>query len=462
MSFIYPGGDAQVTPNIGLATYGMDEVLAENMIIIDAAIGSGGSTVEVNGVSISNPNFNNTTPAAPSGKTNVIWQVDGSGNVSAYITTPAAAPVTSVFGRTGAVVATTGDYSVAQITGAAPLASPAFTGNPIAPTPITSDNSTSISTTAFVKAQGYITSSPVTSVFGRTGAVVAATNDYATTQINGMPASNGAVGQVLQSNGTSYFNNSLLSLPYVNPTFISAIIRFTGATTGPRTVYTVPANRRAVAVSLTLYNDTGSAANFQLTVNIGGTHYPVNPASASIAAGASLNQFPLGCPILEAGEIFEINNNAGTSYNVVVGVVEFDNTSSIRSVRIFSDGVTTAGNSGKIVNGDAIMYQVTSGKTAYILSLGAQAAPSSPLSLAPGTGFGYSNISGANRTIHFNIFANGGTAGNTNQITAPTTGTNATETSSGLSSTLGSQDCLSINCNSNAAGQMSWVNVIEI
>ncbi len=41
--------------------------------------------------------------------------------------------VTSVFGRTGAVVAGSGDYSVAQVTGAAPLASPTFTGTPIVP-----------------------------------------------------------------------------------------------------------------------------------------------------------------------------------------------------------------------------------------------------------------------------------------------------------------------------------------
>jgi len=31
-------------------------------------------------------NFSNTTPAAPSGSTNVTFQTDGSGNVSAYIT----------------------------------------------------------------------------------------------------------------------------------------------------------------------------------------------------------------------------------------------------------------------------------------------------------------------------------------------------------------------------------------
>jgi hypothetical protein len=38
------------------------------------------------------------------------------------------AQVASVFGRTGVVVATSGDYTVSQVTGAAPLASPSFTG----------------------------------------------------------------------------------------------------------------------------------------------------------------------------------------------------------------------------------------------------------------------------------------------------------------------------------------------
>ena len=49
---------------------------------------------------------------------------------TAFVATAVAAggAVLSVFGRTGAIVATTGDYVVAQITGAAPLASPTFTG----------------------------------------------------------------------------------------------------------------------------------------------------------------------------------------------------------------------------------------------------------------------------------------------------------------------------------------------
>jgi len=59
----------------------------------------------------------------------------------------------------------------------APLASPALTGNPTAPTPLTADNDTSIATTAFVKAQGYLTSAPVTSVAGKTGAVTLVVGD---------------------------------------------------------------------------------------------------------------------------------------------------------------------------------------------------------------------------------------------------------------------------------------------
>lgn len=60
--------------------------------------------------------------------------------------------VSSVFSRTGAVTAQSGDYTVAQVTGAAPLASPTFTGTPDAPTAATATNTTQLATTAFVQA----------------------------------------------------------------------------------------------------------------------------------------------------------------------------------------------------------------------------------------------------------------------------------------------------------------------
>lgn len=43
----------------------------------------------------------------------------------------------------------------------APLASPAFTGTPTAPTPASTDDSTKVATTAYVKAQGYADASDV-------------------------------------------------------------------------------------------------------------------------------------------------------------------------------------------------------------------------------------------------------------------------------------------------------------
>jgi hypothetical protein len=69
-----------------------------------------------------------------------------------YLTSVPPAPVSSVFSRVGVVVAVSGDYSVGQVTGAAPLASPAFTGVPTAPTAANGTNTAQLATTAFVLA----------------------------------------------------------------------------------------------------------------------------------------------------------------------------------------------------------------------------------------------------------------------------------------------------------------------
>lgn len=68
-----------------------------------------------------------------------------------YTFTADPSDVVSIFGRTGTVVATTGDYTVGQITGAAPLASPAFTGTPTVPTATGGTNTTQVASTAFVQ-----------------------------------------------------------------------------------------------------------------------------------------------------------------------------------------------------------------------------------------------------------------------------------------------------------------------
>lgn len=60
--------------------------------------------------------------------------------------------VTSVFTRGGAVIAVSGDYGVAQVAGAAPLASPALTGTPTVPTAAPGTGTTQAASTAFVSA----------------------------------------------------------------------------------------------------------------------------------------------------------------------------------------------------------------------------------------------------------------------------------------------------------------------
>jgi len=67
------------------------------------------------------------------------------------LTGAGAAGVASFNTRTGAVVPASGDYTVAEVTGAAPLASPALTGTPTAPTGTTGDNTTQIATDQFVQ-----------------------------------------------------------------------------------------------------------------------------------------------------------------------------------------------------------------------------------------------------------------------------------------------------------------------
>lgn len=104
-----------------------------------------------------------------------LWNALGSkydaSNPAGYITASALAPY--LLSSTAASTY----FTIAAAAGKANLASPVFTGDPRAPTPATADNDTSIATTAFVKAQGYLTSAPVTSVAGKTGAVTIAVAD---------------------------------------------------------------------------------------------------------------------------------------------------------------------------------------------------------------------------------------------------------------------------------------------
>lgn len=127
------------------------------------------------------------------------------------------APVTSVAGRTGVVTLAKGDVGLgnventsdaskpvstaqqAALDAKAPLASPALTGTPTAPTAVASTNTTQIATTAFVKSQGYLTTAPVASVAGKTGAVTLVKADVGLANVDNTSDANKPVSTAQQA-----------------------------------------------------------------------------------------------------------------------------------------------------------------------------------------------------------------------------------------------------------------------
>jgi hypothetical protein len=183
---------------------------------------------------------------------------------TAFVTAAVAAvpaSVTSVYSRTGAVVATNGDYTATQVsntpagsiaattvqdalngldTAKAPLASPTFTGTPAAPTATAGTNSTQLATTAFVTAAVSAAPGGVTSVYSRTGAVVAASGDYTATQVTNTPAG-GISATTVQ---TALNGLDTAKAPLASPTF-------TGTPSAP----TATALTNTTQVATTAYAD---------------------------------------------------------------------------------------------------------------------------------------------------------------------------------------------------------------
>jgi hypothetical protein len=132
----------------------------------------------------------------------VLSKVDGVDYNTEWINPTAPDFISSV---SSPLAVTSGNLTV-DLSAYAPLASPVFTGDARAVTPATSDDDTSIATTAFVKAQGYLTSAPVTSVAGRTGAITLAVADVSGAAPLASPVFTGdarAVTPSLSDNDTS-------------------------------------------------------------------------------------------------------------------------------------------------------------------------------------------------------------------------------------------------------------------
>jgi len=137
---------------------------ATNMTLAGRALANTGHVTVSNNTSITAPSSAGVIAAGDV----VIYDANGNVMSSGILLSSlgGAAGVLTFNGRNGSVLPASGDYTVAQVTGAAPLASPALTGTPTAPTAAALDNSTKIATTAYADAAVAVETSRATTAEG--------------------------------------------------------------------------------------------------------------------------------------------------------------------------------------------------------------------------------------------------------------------------------------------------------
>jgi hypothetical protein len=185
----------------------------------------------------------------------------GTQTANATYTLPTAMP-----SATGFLKSTNAGVMSWDTTSYAPIASPTFTGDPKAPTPATADNDTSIATTAFVKAQGYL------SAEADTLATVTGRGNSTTTGISVSTNGNSIYGATSGTTGGNYGVSGVAS-------------GATGATYG---VYGSNASDTGYAGYFTNTNTTaGSTALYAAAANSGGV--AANFATGKVVLGGTLN-----------------------------------------------------------------------------------------------------------------------------------------------------------------------------
>lgn len=280
-----------------------------------------------------------------------------SSNPAGYLTS---APVTSVAGKTGAVT-----LDVADVSGAAPLASPTFTGTPSLPTGTTAvtqaagNNTTAVATTAFVQQE--VPAASTTAA----GKVELATNAEALVQTSSTLAitaddipwgsSNGMVQRLDFINSTAVSGSGSVTTAYAGyrQVFLStagSAGRASFSAGVPGTVTVIPGldNFRQINFSKKIWlcgkfagNVSGTAgdANNFYSVSLGG--YTTATTGAMTAKGIGLKKTG------GASSVIELVVHNGTS-QTVVATTKAIATSEVVEWMIYSDGT---GNVTLYING---------------------------------------------------------------------------------------------------------------
>lgn len=230
--------------------------------------------------------------------------------------------VSSVFTRTGAVVAASGDYTVSQVTGAAPLASPALSGTPTAPTASALTDSTQLATTAYADlAVGVETSRAETAealklalAGGTMSGAIAMGSNKVTGLTNGSGAQDAAAfGQIpvpSQSNGLLAWNCDLNATGTGGTIAVGGTVYLLGLwLPNPITISNIWWYNTTAGVSPTasecqvgIYNSSGSLAASSTTAAAG---TGVTAASGSAAEVALSSSYASPAGLCWVGMVFQ-------------------------------------------------------------------------------------------------------------------------------------------------------------
>lgn len=124
----FPWADITGQPTT-LAGYGItDSASSSRTITAGTGLSGGGDLTANRTLSLANTAVTANTYGDSTHVAQVTVDAQGRITAASSVAISGGGSVSSVFTRSGAVVATSGDYTVSQVTGAAPLASPAFTG----------------------------------------------------------------------------------------------------------------------------------------------------------------------------------------------------------------------------------------------------------------------------------------------------------------------------------------------
>lgn len=224
---------------------------------------------------------------------------------------------------------------------------------------------------------------------------------------------------------------------------------FSNLALGENDLYTAPAGRRALIMSVGGYNTAGGSNTITVQVKKSSTYYPLSTATALSTLSSSPNLI-LTPYILEPGESLSVLTTlAGTNVSVII--TEYDSTAPLfsKSKSTFSVGYNT-------------LYTCPTSRYASIgfqhfnRTLQSGGAGVSPTAA-------YINATGAGANVVLHLVPNSVTPSSATQFT-PTTAT-ATATGYALvtaGSMLNAGDFVSLNTDVTTAGQYAWVNIWEM